>query len=427
MTADHAYAHSEELEGINGDMDVLVISDHWSKFLGVYPLKGKAAKYTHQALVHFAGNDKTQRVYSDNAREIRKPVMDIWNGTTVHDTSCPGVPQTNSIAEGKVKKMVNGTRVTLPTAGLPHCYWPLAAQCYAHHYNTKGKTGTSPWEKRHQGPFHGECFPFGCLVDFIPSPIYRGKTTTSTTADEAKESTGAQSSGDTPAATSVRKEQKKFDTNMTPGVFLGYKLHSGHVWHGEYYVAKLDEFATVNLHVSARSSEHSSIRIQTVREVRMTDTTITFPLRSEYERVNRTLEGIRSRLVPEADAYNCPSGDAQRVADESGQDLAAQMLGDNNADGDQKLQPHPHQADEEVPQTGGGSSSSTSPVSQAIQNAREDEWIETETAWMRKHHKPRHNLYVPQHDPNGISPPFNTLSSSRTSSKSTPSIIAKNV
>ena len=106
-------------------------------------MKGKAARYTKLAFTHYSGKDKVQRVYSDNAREIRKPVLDIWDGVTIHDTSCPGVPQTNGTAEGKVKKMVNGTRVALPTAGLPHCYWPLAAQCYAHHYDVKGQKGNS--------------------------------------------------------------------------------------------------------------------------------------------------------------------------------------------------------------------------------------------------------------------------------------------
>ena len=61
--------------------------------------------------MHYAGMDNIKQVYSDNAREITKPVMDIWDGSTVHDRSTPGVPQTNSIAEGKVKKTAHGPQV----------------------------------------------------------------------------------------------------------------------------------------------------------------------------------------------------------------------------------------------------------------------------------------------------------------------------
>ena len=140
---------------------------------------------------------------------------------------------------------------------------------------------------------------------------------------------------------------------MVPGIFLGYKLHSGHVWHGEYFVANLDEFADLNFRVSACAAEHSRVRIQTVREVRMMDSSWVFPLRERCDKGNRTLEGVRSRLVPDADAFNCPTGDAQRVAEADGRDLSSQMLGDDNADGDKALPQDQHRAGDAVPQRGG--------------------------------------------------------------------------
>ena len=44
----------------------------------------------------------------------------------------------------------------------------------------------------------------------------------------------------------IKKEGKKYDPNMIPGIFLGYKLHSGCRFRGEYYVAALDEFMGLN-------------------------------------------------------------------------------------------------------------------------------------------------------------------------------------
>ena len=241
--------------------------------------------------------------------------MDIWDGATVHDTSCPGVPQTNSIAEGKVKKTVNGTRVSLMTAGLPHCYWPLAAQTYAQHFNMKEVKGESPWVKRHKEQFAGTGIPFGCAIDFIPSPIYRG------TKNQDVVSPGGPSSGTERTAEeaadvhTIKKDTTKFDPKMIPGIFLGYKLHSGCRWNGEYLVANIDEFATLNFHRSCKGSEHN-IHIQTVREVRHLDDTFQFPLREAFERDNRTIGGIRSRLIPDANAYDCPppsSSNAERI------------------------------------------------------------------------------------------------------------------
>ena len=69
------------------------------------------------------------------------------------------------------------------------------------------------------------------------------------------------------------------------------------MWTREYYVARLEDFAGVNLHVGAESI---GVKRRVVRTVYW-DREVGFPLRAKYERTNRTLEGIeenRDRPVP---------------------------------------------------------------------------------------------------------------------------------
>ena len=46
------------------------------------------------------------------------------------DTSIPGVPRTNGVAERQVQEVIYGTRVLLCMAGLPACFWPFAMCFY---------------------------------------------------------------------------------------------------------------------------------------------------------------------------------------------------------------------------------------------------------------------------------------------------------
>ena len=70
-----------------------------------------------------------------------------------------------------------------------------------------------------------DLIPFGALVDYIPDTT-RGRW----------------------------KGKHKFSPKGVPGVFLGWHLHVGHMWRGEYYVADLQDFARLDLtyHAVAR-------------------------------------------------------------------------------------------------------------------------------------------------------------------------------
>ena len=99
VTLDHAYAHTKAMEGIDGSLDMLVIYDVGTEKIDAYPAKSKDADDTYYAIQDFRGTTYLDMVYSDNSKEIKKAVRQFGFN---HRTSVPGIPQTNTLAEGKV-------------------------------------------------------------------------------------------------------------------------------------------------------------------------------------------------------------------------------------------------------------------------------------------------------------------------------------
>ena len=86
--------------------------------------------------------------------------------------------------------MVRGIRAMLISAGLPNCYWPFAAKCYAFMRTIVKSREDSIFAKLHDGEhFSGPRIPFGALVRAIPSKIHDNR-------------------------------RKKFEHTMQPSVFL---------------------------------------------------------------------------------------------------------------------------------------------------------------------------------------------------------------
>ena len=82
--------------------------------------------------------------------------------------------------------------------------------------NTTEYDSGSAWETRHEtkGPFTGLSIPFGSLIDFLP-PITLPQWTA------------------------------QFSSRAIPGLFLGYHLHPGAIFKGEYYVISLTDYTRV--------------------------------------------------------------------------------------------------------------------------------------------------------------------------------------
>ena len=177
------------------------------------PVKDGTPKSAKDGFVHFKGKDKFDYVYTDKSPTLIKAVKEIRTRAIPHETSVPGVPATNGIAEAMVKRTIRGIRANLAQAWLPRAYWRRAAE---HHWmalniQDQESDGKSPWERRHRHVFDGIQLPFGSLVHYIPSPI-------------SKDPSG------------------KLESNAKEGVFLGYVLQPSHKCNGEYLVASLDNF-----------------------------------------------------------------------------------------------------------------------------------------------------------------------------------------
>jgi hypothetical protein len=143
--------------------------------------------------------------------------------------------------------------------------------------NVELRDGDSSWNQRHgKGHFAGPKVPFGALIDFIPNTTKRKWQTRS-----------------------------KWNPKAVPGVFMGYFLQPGHVWKGEYLAAALEDCSDLDLRADAKGVD-AKLPIHRVREL-IVDARAgrgyKFPLKAEYDRRNRTLEGLGG------DAAGAPAGD----------------------------------------------------------------------------------------------------------------------
>jgi len=96
-------------------------------------------------------------------------------------------------------------------------------------------------------------YPFGCLVDFLPSPIFQ-------------------------------KKFPKWGAKAQPGILLCYITTPGGVWKGEYMVALLADF----------QQGESRAQVHTVREAIpiKIDGDFVFPLKANYEKARNTIKEI---------------------------------------------------------------------------------------------------------------------------------------
>ena len=151
-------------------------------------------------LLHFAGptqRDQVELLYTDNALELIAAAKSLgW----CHDHSEPEDPTSNAIGERNVRHMKEGLTTRMENGGAWPWFWEFAGAHFAHSCNIDTTKELTPWEDRHKkGPFQGPQIPFFAGVDYLPPKSYQRLL---------------------PMA----------DTKAVPGVFLGYKLHSGCTW-----------------------------------------------------------------------------------------------------------------------------------------------------------------------------------------------------
>ena len=212
------------MEGIDGSLDMLVIYDLGTVKIDSYPAKSKSSDDTYYAIQDFRGNTYVDMVYSDNSKEIKLAVRELG---FPHRTSVPGIPSTNTLAEGRVQIVVNGAKTSLVNAGLPCAFWPYSSRHFCIGLSTRVVDGSSAYYRQQGEVFPAPFIPFGCRVFFKSSPISKQLST-------------------------------KFDSDASTGVFLGYVLDPGGKWSGEYYVVNLAAFAGKPLHRHTPAAKYMS-------------------------------------------------------------------------------------------------------------------------------------------------------------------------
>jgi hypothetical protein len=258
VTCDHVFMKDWfDQKGIDGVPDVFNVMDLATRCRYSFPVHSKDTIDTYTALNSFKGRSKVKHIYSDNYGSIKQSVKLFginW------ESSQPGVHHSNAIIERCNQDILVDTRVMLRQAGLPACFWPYAAPYSAHIHNITCDVddGTSPWYLRFKEHFKGKSIPFGCGVWFLPAPT-------------------------------KYKNPKAFPARSL-GIFLGYRLHPGGRWNGEYLVAELDDFINANLDVGASGTKFR-ISPHITERVDLGARGVCFPLRPAYERANETLVG----------------------------------------------------------------------------------------------------------------------------------------
>ena len=87
----------------------------------------------------------------------------------------------------------------------------------------------TPHELRHGTPFRGHRLPFGCAVEYKPHAI------------------------------AEVNQQLKFEPKTRPGVFMGYHIHAGGKWSGDYLVVDADAYQ--------QRPDRANVKVHRTREI----------------------------------------------------------------------------------------------------------------------------------------------------------------
>ena len=171
---------------------------------------------------------------------IRRP----WTWAFAPPRRHPIFTISKSVVERALRHVEEGTKTVLLHAGLPPQWWPFAAKYFCFACNLDESQGPSPWSKRHGSmAFTGVRCPFGALVEFcLPGP--------------------------TPC------QPPESIPRRTSGLFLGYYVHPGGHFNGEYLCISLTDLAAAQ-HAPDGRPLHP--RVHRVREVFLMTDDITFP------------------------------------------------------------------------------------------------------------------------------------------------------
>eukprot|EP00971_Amphidinium_carterae_P328894 6461011-Amphidinium_carterae.1 len=166
------------------------------------------------ALLQWAGEDRIQRLRSDNGSELvaaGKTLLTHPGHHTLHFLSTPHVHQQNGLAEVNNRNIIEGARALLLQSGLSKPWFPHAIRAYCVIYNVSicDESGHSPWTRRHGHEVRRpDVVPFGSKVLYRPV----GKD---------------------------GKSNSKEEPRLIPGIIVGWRFQPGARWNLQYEVLPL--------------------------------------------------------------------------------------------------------------------------------------------------------------------------------------------
>ena len=245
ITADFIITADEQELGIDDEYSALIISDVATGFKYAYPFAKRNTEATVKAFQHFiSSSDEVGTFYSDNAPELIAAAEQMgWR----HVLSQEYIHKTNAVAERSIRTVLEGTRVAFAQAGLNHSYWPHAARhwCLSQNVCEPPAGSRTPWNPRFEEEFKGQFLPFGCRIDYWTGPRQKPK------------------------------KDLKFDPTSNPGVFVGYVIHPGFLWRGDYLVASLKELNETDF--------DDVVKLHRVFKITRPDGSFVFPMQDRYK------------------------------------------------------------------------------------------------------------------------------------------------
>ena len=77
VAGDHIVSTKDNMLGLDGNKDILVIQDAFSGFQSAYPMPDKTVDSTMDAINHVKGERNIERFYSDRFGDIDRAVRDL--------------------------------------------------------------------------------------------------------------------------------------------------------------------------------------------------------------------------------------------------------------------------------------------------------------------------------------------------------------
>ena len=299
--ADYIVAQSEESMGLTGERDALVIVDRGTNYMDCFPLQSRNHGDAYGALQEFFGEHLPSRMYTDNAPELIRACKDL---RIKHDKSTPHRHQSNGYCERMVRKVVEGARTLLEQAGLPSCFWIFAVRHWCFMHNTASHLGVSPWDSRHgKGHFVDPRLPFGCMVEFLPSP-------------------------------GAVKSMAKFEPRSNQGILVGYRLHAGGKWTHDYLVFPKSYFDDYDYNRPRNLLELIPIVTQECKLVG----DVSFPLKPRYDAFKRSY-GNPVCIIRDASHYDSEEFPAKEDSESAVEPVGnvVESTGDNASPGNQDV------------------------------------------------------------------------------------------